>query len=91
MQNLLYQNDLLLFRLEKAEMNEEVLRKEMSLLRNTSKNDTNQEVTCLQKKLQDKEDEWRFKAEEYEKKLKTVEKALRVKTKQLLEQLQRKH
>ena len=47
MQKLLYQNDLLLFRLEKAEMNEEVLWKEMSLLRNTTKNDTNQEVTSL--------------------------------------------
>ena len=83
----MYQNDLLLFWLEKAEMNEEVLQKEMSLLRNTTKNDTNQEVTSLQKKLQDKEDEWKFKAEEYEKKLQTVEKALRAKTKQLVERL----
>ena len=51
MQKHLYQNDLLLFWLEKAETNEEVLWKEMSLLRNTTKNDTNQEVTSLQKKL----------------------------------------
>ena len=84
MRQLLYQNDLLLFRLEKAETSEEVLQKEISLLRNTTKNETNQEVNSLKKQLQDKEDELRVKAEEYETKLKTAEKALKVKTEQLL-------
>ena len=59
----------------------------MNLLHNAKKNDTNQEITSLQKKFQDKEEEWRCKAEEYEKKLEKVEKALRAKTNQLLEQL----
>jgi len=44
MQQLLYQNDLLLFWLEQVEKNEEVLQKEMNLLHNAKKNDTNQEV-----------------------------------------------
>ena len=87
----MYQNDLLLFRLEKAETSEEVLRKEISLLRNTIKNETNHEVISLKKQLQDKEDEWRVKAEEYETKLQTAEKALKAKTEQLLGQLQRKY
>ena len=48
-------------------------------------------MTRLQKKMQDKEDEWKCKAEEYKKKLETVEKALRVKTNQLLEQLRQSY
>ena len=87
MRQLLYQNDLLLFQLEKAETSEEVLRKEISLVRNTIKNETNKEVNSLKKQLQEKEDEQRVKAVEYETKLKTAEKALKAKTEQLLGQL----
>ena len=45
----------------------------------------------LQKKLQDKEEECRCKVEEYEYKLKTVEKVLAMKTKQLIDQLQQSY
>ena len=90
MRQLLYQNDLLLFRLEQAEINEEALRKELYLQTNTKKNDTNQEVIKVQKQLKDKEEEWRIKVNEYEHKIETVEKALAVKTKQLIDQLRRR-
>ena len=56
MRQLLYQNDLLLFRLEQAEINEEKLREELYLQTNTKKNDTTQDVR-IQKQLKDKEEE----------------------------------
>ena len=90
MEQLLYQNDLLLFRLEQAEMNEEKLRTEMYLQIKAKKNDTDQEVIKVQKQLKDKEEEWRIKVNEYEHKIETVEKALAVKTKQLIDQLRRR-
>ena len=43
----------------------------------------------LQKNLEDKEEEWRCKVEDYEYKLEIVEKALAAKTKQLIDQLRR--
>jgi hypothetical protein len=81
MKQLLYQNDLLLFRLEQAEMKEEKLRKEINLLTKAKKNDTDQELIKLQKQVHEKEDELKCKVEEYERKIETVEKALAAKTK----------
>jgi len=81
MKQLLYQNDLLLYHLEQAEKNEEILRKEMKLQTDAKRNDINREMISLRKKLQDKEEEWRCKVKEYEYKIKTVKKALAVKTK----------
>ena len=57
MKQLLYQNDLLLFRLEQAEMKEEKLWKELNLQTNAKRNETNQEVIRVQKQLKDKEEE----------------------------------
>ena len=87
-EQLLYQNELLLFRLEQAELNEEKLREELYFQTKAKNNDTNQEVIKVQKQLKDKEEEWRIKVNEY--KIKTVEKALAVKTKQLIDQLRRR-
>ena len=60
MRQLLYQNNLLLFRLEQAEINEEKLQEELYLKTNTKKNDTTQDVR-IQKQLKDKEEEWKKK------------------------------
>ena len=79
----------MLFRLEQAEINEEKLREELYLQTNTKKNDTTQDVR-IQKQLKDKEEEWKKKAKEYEHKIETVEKALAVKTKQLIDQLRQR-
>ena len=87
MKQLLYQNDLLLYHLEQAEKKEEILRKEMKLQTDAKRNDIDGEMISLQKKLQDKEEEWRRKVEDYEYKIETVEKALALKTKQLINQL----
>ena len=65
MKQLLYQNDLLLYHLEQAEKNEEILRKEMKLQTDAKRNDINGEMISLRKKLQDKEKEWRCKVKEY--------------------------
>ena len=51
------------------------------------RNDIDREMISLQKKLQDKEEEWRRKVKDYEYKIETVEKALAMKTKQLINQL----
>ena len=91
MRQLLYQNDLLLFCLEQVEEKEEMLWTEMNLLANTKRNDTNQDIIRLKKQLQDKEEEWTSKVKEYEHKIEAVEKALATKTKQLIDQLQRKN
>ena len=85
MKQLLYQNDLLLFRLEQSEMKEEKLRKELNLQTNNKMDEINQEVIRLQKQLKDKEEEWRCKVIEYDHKIETVEKVLAVKTKQLID------
>jgi len=89
MEKLLYQNDLLLYRLEQAEMKEEKLQKEMKLQTDAKRNEMNEEMISLRMKLQNKEEEWKRKVEEYEHKIKTVEKALAMKTKQLISQLRR--
>ena len=91
MRQLLYQNDLLLFRLEQAEEKDEMLWMEMNLLANAKRNNTNQDIIRLQKQLQDKEEEQTSKVKEYEHKIEAVEKALAAKTKQLIDQLQRKN
>ena len=90
MKQLLYQNDLLLFRIEQAEMKEEKLWKELNLQTNAKRNETNQEVIRLQKQLKDKEEEWRCKVKEYDHKIETVEKVLAIKMKQLIDQLRRR-
>ena len=71
-------------------MKEEKLRKELNLQTNAKRNDTNQKVIRVQKQLKDKEEEWRSKVKEYEYKIETVEKALAIKTKQLIDQLRRR-
>ena len=90
MEQLLYQNDLLLFRLEQAELNEEKLREELYFQTKAKNDDKNQEVIKVQKQLKDKEEELKNKVNEYEHKIETVEKALAIKTKQLIDQLRRR-
>ena len=72
-EQLLYQNDLLLFRLEQAELNEEKLREELYFQTKAKNNDTNQEVIKVQKQLKDKEEEWRIKVNEYEHNIESIE------------------
>ena len=78
-----YQNDMLLFRLEKSEQNEDSIKREMEELNNKIKNGT------VVKKMKLKEEEWMRKENECKEKLDRVEKALSAKTSQLLEHLQR--
>ena len=74
-----YQNDTLLFRLEKLEQNEDSIKREMEELNNIIIN------SMVVKKMKLKEEEWMRKENECKEKLDSVEKALSVKTSQLLE------
>ena len=57
MKKLLYQNDLLLYRLEQAEMKEEKLQKELRIQTDTKRNEMDGEMSSLRKKFQDEEEE----------------------------------
>ena len=69
-----YQNDMLLFRLEKLEQNEDSMKREMEELNNKIKNGT------VMKKMKLKEEEWMRKENEHKEKLDRLEKALPAKT-----------
>ena len=76
----MYENELLLFRLEQAEQND-LLRREIKLLQNNVKCDNNEEVIRMQMKLKSKEEEWPRQAKECKQKITKVEMALNVKIK----------
>ena len=77
-------NDLLLYRLEQVEENEEISRKEIKCLKDAKTNNIEDSVVALQKRIESKEEKWmNVKIEHYEK-LALAEKALSAKTAQLL-------
>ena len=57
LQRVLYENNLMLFQLEQAEMIKESLRKENKLLKEAYNNHENEVVTNIQEKLKVKEEE----------------------------------
>lgn len=78
-----YQNDLLLFRLEQSEKNEDQLKREIEELSRAIKNE------AVLKKIALKEEEWMRKENGHEEKLERAEKALPAKAIQLIDCLRR--
>ena len=78
-----YQNDLLLFRLQQSEKNEDSLKREIEELNCTIKNE------AVLKKMKLKEEEWMRKENEHKEKLERTEKELPAKTNQLIDHSRR--